>query len=119
MSMKLIAILAMALATAGCASTGITVTTKPVTQPEFHVALPRAPQSSYVRYRIVDASNVEAFAAEVTKSGASFYVVDGSQMKNLTGNIAELRRYALQMKIVVVAYDTELNRTATKAAKPK
>lgn len=108
---KILASLAIVTFLAACASTNqVKVSTTPVAIPEFKVPQPRKPNISNVKFRVVTADNIDSFAEDFKKRGGTIYVLDGSNMKVLTGNISELKRYVAQQKTVILTLQAEHNR---------
>jgi len=67
---------------------------------------PRGVSLNDVEWRVVTSENLDAFLEEISVGdGYVFYAISVSDYENLSLNLAELRRYILQQRELIVYYE--------------
>lgn len=70
---------------------------------------PKGVQLNEVKWRVVNQDNLDEFIAEIQEAdGFVFYAISPKGYENIALNIAELRRYILQQKEIIIYYEKAL-----------
>jgi hypothetical protein len=84
----------------------IDITTRPASAAIIHPEDPRPLSMGETHFRVINSSNIDEYIRELEQESSNyrFYAMSPQTYNILIGNLADIRRYIIQQKEIIIYY---------------